>query len=84
MLLTSCGDDDDDDSKTPSTPQSSTTYDLHAFVMLDRKVAENGYMEASYTYNDKTETIKLSKDYILHNSLAPTILQTRCSTTCLH
>ena len=60
MSLTSCGDDDDD--PTSPTNPSSNKFDVYASAVLDRNLAEYGYMEVSYDYKGKTETFQLKKD----------------------
>jgi len=59
VALSSCGDDKDDDSTTPS--QSSGTYNVYASAVLDKNLAEYGYMEVTYTCKGKTETFQLMK-----------------------
>lgn len=59
--FTSCG-SDDEETPTPSTPQTDNNkFDVYASVTLDRHLADYGYLEAIYTYKDKSETIMLKK-----------------------
>lgn len=58
VVMSSCSKDDDSDNS--STPQSKK-YDVYASAVLDKNLAEYGYMEVSYTCNGKTETFQLKK-----------------------
>ena len=61
LSFTSCG-SDDEETPTPSTPQTDNTkFNVIASVTLDKNLAEYGYMEVTYTYKDKSETIQLKK-----------------------
>jgi hypothetical protein len=60
MLIISCGGDDDDNSKTTTT-ETNKTYNVYASALLDKKLAEYGYMEVSYTYNGKTQSFQVRK-----------------------
>lgn len=61
LSFTSCG-GDDEENQTPNTPQEENTkFTVYASVTLDRNLAEFGYLVATYTYKDKSETIELKK-----------------------
>ena len=60
LVVSSCGSDDDDDSGKTTTSQSKK-YNVYASAVLDKNLAEFGYMEVTYTCKGKTETFKLKK-----------------------
>ncbi len=78
LSFTSCG-GDDEEAQTPNTPQN-TKFTVNASVVLDKNLAEYGYLVATYSYKDKTETIQLKKGDISDqlpttNSFASSVFQ---------
>ncbi|MBR4533563.1 MAG: hypothetical protein IKO85_03325 [Bacteroidaceae bacterium] len=61
VTLMSCG-SDDDETPTPNNLQSGDkTFNVYASAVLDKNLAEYGYMEVTYTCQGKTETFQLKK-----------------------